>query len=264
MAGASLLPRLVLAIAAAAAAPASSPVPGAAAVRNVGGGVTAAAPAGPPTRGRRCVGSDGSALASCFGFDPTDSTNALHAAFASGARHLTIDSVQGRPWFVRPLFLVNVRHMHVALAAGVTIMAKQDEFHGPDDCLLRITNVSGVVISGGAGSRLSMRRDDYAVPSRGSCPSCRPYRKAEWRMGIWVGAAAVDVRLEKLHVSESGGDGLYVDGPTNLTVRDCLFERHYRQGMSIISASGLLVERTTFALTNGTAPCAGCVKWLPH
>ena len=200
---------------------------------------------------------DGAALASCFGFNSTDSTDALHAAFSSGAARLTIDSVKGQPWLVRPLVLANVSGLHIALAAGVTVLAKRDEFHGLDDCLLRIANVNGVVVSGGPGSSLSMRRDDYAVPSRGSCPSCRPYRKAEWRMGIWLDASAHNVRLEKLHVTDSGGDGLFVYGAVNTTVVDCVFERHYRQGMSIISADGLLVERSTFADTNGTAPSAG-------
>eukprot|EP01050_Picozoa_sp_SAG11_P018977 SAG11_NODE_2954_length_2815_cov_2.853093_1_plen_254_part_00 len=204
-----------------------------------------------------CVDPAGAALASCFGFNASDATDTLHAAFGSGAARLTIDSVQGQPWLVRPLILANVSGLHIALAAGVAVLAKQDEFHGLDDSLLRVADVDGVVISGGSGSRLSMRRDDYAVPSRGSCPSCRPYRKAEWRMGIWLDASARNVRLERLHVTDSGGDGLFVYGAVNTTVVDCMFERHYRQGMSVISADGLLVERSTFADTNGTAPSAG-------
>ena len=204
-----------------------------------------------------CVGRDGAALASCFGFNATDATDTLHAAFASGATHLTVDSVRGQPWLVRPLHLANVSGLHVELAAGVTILAARDQFHGLDDCLLRLANVSDVKISGQRGSQLRMRRDDYAVPSRGSCTSCRPYRKAEWRMGIWLDATARNVVLEKLHVTESGGDGLFVYGAVNTTVQDCVFDKHYRQGMSIISADGLLVERSTFSDTNGTAPAAG-------
>lgn len=207
--------------------------------------------------GHPCVGSDGAALASCFGWNATDATDVLHAAFRSGAAKLTIDSVGGNPWLVRPLRLANVSGLHVTLAAGVTILAKQDEFHGLDDSLLRLTNVSDVVLNGEPGSSLKMRRDDYAIPSHGACPSCRPYRKAEWRMGIWLDASVANVRLDKLHVTDSGGDGLFVYGAKNVTVHECLFERHYRQGMSIISADGLLVERTIFALTNGTAPSAG-------
>ena len=222
--------------------------------------VAAAAPGFVASNSARhpCVNSDGAALASCFGFNSTDATDTLHAAFAAeGLTHLTVDGVKGQPWLVRPLYLVNVSGLHVELAAGVTILAKQDEFHGLDDCLLRVTNVRDVVISGQPGSVLQMRRDDYAVPSRGSCPSCSAYKKAEWRMGIWLDGTATNVRLEELHVTESGGDGLFVYGAKNTTVQDCVFDKHYRQGMSIISADGLLVERSTFADTNGTAPEAG-------
>ena len=43
-----------------------------------------------------CVGADGAALASCFGFNATDATDTLHSAFNSGAMHLTIDDVNGQ------------------------------------------------------------------------------------------------------------------------------------------------------------------------
>jgi hypothetical protein len=45
--------------------------------------------------------------------------------------------------------------------------------------------------SAAANSTLKMRRDDYAVPSRGTCPSCKLYKKAEWRCGIWLEGATV-------------------------------------------------------------------------
>jgi hypothetical protein len=40
-------------------------------------------------------------------------------------------------------------------------------------------------------------------------------------------------------------------------VANCHFDKHYRQGLSIITANGLTVERTTFSNTNGTAPECG-------
>lgn len=89
-----------------------------------------------------CVGKDGSAKASCFGFDPSDSTDFLQKAFASGASMLTIDVVknpagQPQPWIVRPLIL-NSSNIAIHLQAEVTILAKQDEFHGLDDSMIRI------------------------------------------------------------------------------------------------------------------------------
>ena len=82
-----------------------------------------------------------------------------------------------------------------------------------------------------------MRRDDYAVPSRGTCPQCRLYTKAEWRCGLWV-QGCQDVTLRNLSVVESGGDGLFLtSGGANhqipnrrIHVADCQFLRNYRQG----------------------------------
>ena len=83
-----------------------------------------------------CVDRNGAAAASCFGFDRSDSTDILHAAFASGASLLTIDSVRrggkSQPWIVRPLIL-NVSNIAIQLDADVTILAKRDEFHGLGD-----------------------------------------------------------------------------------------------------------------------------------
>ena len=123
-----------------------------------------AAAAGLQATGARhpCVSADGAALASCFGWNATDGTDVLHSAFSSGATRLTIDDVEGQPWLVRPLSLADVNDLHVTFAAGVTLLAKQDEFHGLDDCLLRLSNVTNIVLSGKAGSKLRMRRDDYA------------------------------------------------------------------------------------------------------
>ena len=72
------------------------------------------------------------------------------------------------------------------MAEGVVLLAKQNEFHGPQDSLLKIEGAHNITVHGQPGSLLHMRRADYAVPSWGSCPSCQPYTKAEWRMGVWL------------------------------------------------------------------------------
>ena len=190
----------------------------------------------------------GVARASCFGFNATDATDVLQAAFESGASTVVVDApARGNAvWIVRPLFLQNVTNIHVALAPGVTIMAKRNEFHGPCDSLLRLQHCRNVTVSGGPGSTLRMRRDDYAVPSRGTCPQCSPYSKAEWRSTVWLEPTAVGVRFVSLHLTESGGDGFLVNGAHNVSIQGCLVDRHYRQGMSVGSVYGLHVVDTTF------------------
>eukprot|EP01050_Picozoa_sp_SAG11_P009079 SAG11_NODE_833_length_6943_cov_4.544126_2_plen_326_part_00 len=139
-----------------------------------------------PASTKSCVHADGSALASCFGFNSTDATSILQNAFASGASLLNIDSVgqPPLPWVVTPLFLENVTDLIVVIEAGVTILAKEGAFHGGGDCLLlfrnchNITLKSGISVAGEASTRgiLRMRRADYADPTK--------YIKAEWRMAV--------------------------------------------------------------------------------
>ena len=86
----------------------------------------------------------------------------------------------GEPWVVRPLF-ANSNNMRIVFEAGTELLAKRDEFHGHQDSLLTIIGKHHITIDGNQAT-FRMRRDDYAVPSRGTCPECKPYTKAEWRM----------------------------------------------------------------------------------
>ena len=127
----------------------------------------------------------GRAKASCFGSaDPLDSTATLQAALSSNASHLLIDDI-GHPWIVRPLLLFEVHDMVIELQPQVHILAKSDEFHAPQASLLKIVQARNLTINGN-GALLQMRRDDYAQPPRGTCPTCSNYSKAEWRCGIWL------------------------------------------------------------------------------
>jgi hypothetical protein len=201
----------------------------------------------------------GKAKASCFGvMNATDSTAMLQSALNSNASELLIEHL-GRPWLTRPLF-VTTRNMRIVFAPGVKLLAMVDEFHGGSDSLLTLRGVSNVSIEG-QGAVLQMRRDDYASPPRGTCPECRPYSKAEWRMGIMI-IDSENILIQDLKVVESGGDGIYVAGISspgvrNLHIQDVTLDRNYRQGMSVISAIDLLVERTQFSNTHGTSPAGG-------
>ena len=176
---------------------------------------------------------NGRATASCFGSNETDATEILQAALSSNASNLLIDDI-GRPWIVRPLFLSQATDMVIEFQPRVHILARQDWFHGPQDSLLRITQAKNLTINGN-GALLQMRRDDYAQPPRGTCPTCSNYTKAEWRCGIWL-QQSDGVTLRGLTVVESGGDGIMILGgslgradpiPTlNTYIVDCVFDRN--------------------------------------
>ncbi len=66
-----------------------------------------------------------------------------------------------------------------------------------------------------------------------------------------------------MRIESSGGDGIYVASSSklhwseNVTLRDCVCYDNHRQGLSVISAVNLLVERCSFLGTWGTAPESG-------
>ena len=73
---------------------------------------------------------------------------------------------------------------------------------------------------------------------------------------------ASDVSVAGISCLDSGGDGLYI-GPgsrgysTHIQVTDSTFDNNRRQGMSIVSGIGVIIQRCSFTGTRGTAPADG-------
>ena len=99
-----------------------------------------------------------------------------------------------------------------------------------------------------------MHKADYQNKSAGAA---QPYSKAEWRHGLQLHDTQ-DVVVAGLTITRTGGDGIdmggVITGNVNTHIKDCQLVDNHRQGMSIGSAKNLLVERTVFANTSGTAP----------
>ena len=193
---------------------------------------------------------DGVVTASSFGFDPEDSTEFLQKALDSGARRIVIDR-RPAPWITRPLFVRS--NCEVVFERGVEVVAKKGEFRGKNDSLFTLKRSENVKLSG-YGATLRMHRADYAAA---------PYTKAEWRMSLNL-LSCSNVVVEGFTLLESGGDGVYL-GVTgedhapcrNVVLRDLVCDRQYRQGISVISARNLLIERCMLRGTGGTPPAAG-------
>lgn len=190
------------------------------------------------------------ARASWWGWNGEDDTAALQAAIDSGVQRLIVDRMDGA-WAVKPL--EGRSNQTIVFEDGAEVLAKQGEFKGIYDCMFSFRGATNVTMSG-SGAVLRMRRMDYHNP---------PYRKAEWRHVLNLLSCA-DVVIEGLVFAESGGDGIYVGNLgagappcRNVTIRDCVCERNYRQGISVISADGLLIENTVMKDTWGTPPAAG-------
>ena len=191
-------------------------------------------------------------VASSFGYDATDATDALQRAIDSGAKTVVVDK-QPTPWIVRPINLRN--NLQLILEEGVEILAKEGEFQNIGDVLLRAVETRNVRIVGeGRGATLRMRKRDYWRA---------PYKKSEWRHGISL-LSAQDVVIENLTIAETGGDGVYLGVASrsgqpcrNVTIRNVDCYENNRQGISVISVDGLLIEDCYLRNTNGTAPEAG-------
>lgn len=188
------------------------------------------------------------AKVSWWGFDSEDSTRFLRAAIESKAAKLVLDQQAG-PWVTRPLVLRS--EISLLIPEGVELLAKRGEYRGMADSMLTLNCCTNVTISGGGTIRMWF--DDYV--------DRRLYAWSEWRHAILM-RDSENVLIEKLRVVDSGGDGLYVGRSRtginhNITVRDVVFSRNNRQGISVISADGLLIERCTLENTCGTPPMAG-------
>ena len=190
---------------------------------------------------------------SSFGYDPEDSTRFLQAALDSGADRVIVDR-QKDPWISKPLFARS--NTEILFGDGAEILAQKGEFMGKYDSLLSCIAVSNVVVRGqGKGGVLRLRRDDYTKP---------PYQRAEWRHALQL-LTSSGITVENMSMCESGGDGVYVGntygkngGPCrNVTLRDCVMDKNLRQGISVISVDGLLMERCVMSNTGGALPMAG-------
>jgi hypothetical protein len=98
-----------------------------------------------------------------------------------------------------------------------------------------------------------MHKADYVGPE---------YEKAEWRHALSI-RSCTNVRVSGVTLAESGGDGIYLGVAqkgvtnTNVHITDVICDRNHRQGISVISAENLLIQRCILRDTAGTAPMAG-------
>src|SRR5699024_4453134 len=158
----------------------------------------------------------------------------------------------GEPWIVTPIHLRS--NQTVVFKPGVIILAKKGAFRGTGDCLFKGKDLQNVVIEG-YGAIWRMRKKDYMH---------KPYKKAQWRMGLGL-YNCTNVTIEGLTIERSGGDGIYISGnhnkPTtfskNIVIKDVKCVSNYRNGISVISVDGLLLDNVVMSYTRGHAPQCG-------
>ena len=189
------------------------------------------------------------AHAAWWGYDAEDATAALQAAINSGAKKVIIDKMVG-PWIVNQMQLAS--NQELFFEPGVVVQAKKGEFRRKSAALFNAWEKKNVKLIG-PDATLQMHRDDYDSPD---------YEKAEWRHILNLHGCE-NVTIQGLTLTESGGDGIYLGAGNNhkpcrnVTIRDVVCDRNYRQGISVISAENLLIENCVLKNTAGIDPGAG-------
>ncbi|MBA7493326.1 hypothetical protein ES702_03884 [subsurface metagenome] len=188
------------------------------------------------------------ANAAWWGFNTTDSTEAIQGAINSGASKVIIPYV-GKDWVVRPIELVS--NQEIVFEPGVVVVAKKGEFKEKRVRLFSALRVSNITLRG-YGATLRMRKADYQSSK---------YVKSEWRhaLAIW---GSSNVNVLGLRLESSGGDGISVGEKgdvvsKNVLIRDCICDDNHRQGISVTSVDKLRIENCVLSNTKGTQPQAG-------
>ena len=151
------------------------------------------------------------------------------------------------------------------MESGAVITAKRGEYRGRGDTVFSARDVENIVIRG-YGAKIRMQKEDYIVGKVlvdfGWERWFGQYEKAEWRTPLSFYGCS-NVKVYGLALCDSGGDGIYIAGGKgakycrDVYLRDVVCDNNYRQGISIISVDGLLVENGTFSNTWGTPPSSG-------
>ncbi len=184
-----------------------------------------------------------------IGFDTINSTTFLETALTTSvADTIVVDNV-GMDWYTGPLD-VNRDNITIILERGVILRALPGVY-GEFDSLLRIRDRSNITIKA-YGASIIMNKQEYVNLADSEFRHCVNLESA---INIWI---------EGLTVKDSGGDGFSVSKSflpsspqnycENITLKNCVSNNNYRQGLSLISVKDANILYSEFSDTNGVLP----------
>jgi len=188
----------------------------------------------------------GAVLASSFGFNSSNATDAFKSAILSNNSTIVIDK-QSSDWIVEPITFFSLSHKTIIFEPGVVLRAKAGAFPSVSDQLLHFSGGNDVVLEG-YGATLRMNKSEYT--------------SGEWRHTIGL-VNTRNFEIRGFTIRDSGGDGIILSGSPsgtyneNITIEDVVCENHRRIGMSIISAQNVWVRNSEFRGSSGTRPETG-------
>ncbi|WP_149277099.1 3-coathanger stack domain-containing protein [Pareuzebyella sediminis] len=194
--------------------------------------------------------------ASSFGYSSTDATLALQKALNSNYDKVIID-YKSSGWNIGPLKLFDISNKEIVFESGVVVRALKGRFKGSNDALLNLVRARNLKISG-YGATFKMDKDELISYDS----------KTEYRHSLQF-TGGDNISVKGLTLEESGGDGVYITGSNvsvyakNIVLEDLKVLNHARDGISLISADGVLVKNCVFSGTKSNI--LGCgVNFEPN
>ena len=197
--------------------------------------------------------------ARCAGYSPADATDALQAAFHSGAHTVLIKNQSMTPWLLTTTVWLG-SNQTVKLSPGAVIEAKRfapfwnDSKTVSEPHPLISTAQAGsfnVTIQGAAGVIIRMHKADYMNPK------LYPIHN-EWRYGLFLSSGSRHISVSDLTISAAGGDGICIAyAASDIHLARLVLDDNYRNALTITNGKDLLIEDCVFSNTSGTAPSAG-------
>jgi len=210
------------------------------------------------------------ANAAWWGFDKSDSTDALQGAIDSGASKVIVPYMD-KPWIVRPIKLVS--NQEIVFYPGVIVEAisnkvKPNSFviyhsdwnteeneHKRGDALFSAICKKNITLRGYRAT-FRMQKKEYMAENNTS----------EFRHVINLRSCS-NITIKGLTLKDSGGDGIFIgryyqypgvkNYCENILIKDVFCDNNLRCGIGVISADGLIIEYCVLVNTIGTWPQAG-------
>lgn len=177
-----------------------------------------------------------------------DDTEFLQNLLNSNSKKIIIPG--NKTWITKPLFIQNKENTEIVFERGCIIKAARGEFKDITDFLITLSDCKNVKLTG-YGALLKMRKDDY---------TSRAYKYSQWRHGIAV-FRCENTDIAGFRIQSTGGDGIYIGHRErcckNIGLKDLILENNYRQGVSVVSADGFVMENCAVFGTRGQLPKSG-------
>ncbi len=173
-----------------------------------------------------------------------DDTSVFQTALNSTAGNGQVLEVPAGNYNISPINLP--ANANLKLDSGVTVSANSG--FGSSDRMLNV-NANNVTITGAGNGASVFQMPKARAASQGD--------GSQYRHCLGIQNAS-NVTVTGISCNQSGGDGIYINAATNVTVSNCIFDGNFRDGGSVIGQlNHVNLNNNVFSNTQGSAPQAG-------